>query len=1279
MATSPAPDAAAPPGMCPGIAVLGGGSAGGDGDGDGSGGKDGAGGDGSGNGNGADGDGKGAQGAPDYTKFPECGYASHPVDVVTGRAFTHPITDLELPGPLPLVFSRMYSSKMADRDMGLGYGWGHTFGWAIEVERRRIRVWNEQGVAVDFPVFNSGGEVIGPWGWLLRRDDGGFSLDVDDGVWRLFAPADEQGKRYRLAAVEDNDRNRIALNYDEDRLVEVVDSGGRVIRIPSTKEGRIASIEVKNAVAQGQWVAFASYTYDNRGNLVGATDADGFSAHYEYDDDHRLTADADRVGLTFHFVYDREGRCVESWGDYAGKKDPSLAGGLPTRLSDGVTRAKGIHHCKLDYGPGGYSEVTDSTETRRYFGNKHGTLDRRVEGGGVISATYDANGHLLTREDPMGGVVSYTRDARGRLISLTDALGRVTTIERDSSGRMTRFTTPSGGVRTVVRNRFGNAIASTDEYGATTTYSYDERGLLVARTGPDGGTTRHEHDAHGNVTVVTMPNGGSYRYTYDVFGRALSETDPLGAINRYTYSVRGDIITKYDTTGDCTQFRYDGEHHLTSITSPTGRATEIIWGGYHKLCGIRDANGHWTRIGYTADGAPLEIVNERGERHTYGYRPTGLMVEEQTFDHVRTQYKYDLADELVETRDALGRRTVFVRNLTGELIERHLPDDTIEVYEHDLLGNVVRATAGAVEVRFDRDIGGQVRRETLAIGDEVHTIDHSWDVAGRSSARHTSLGHTEERRFDRDTGTEYVVLSGQVEVRRQVDLLGRERIRHLPRGGRIESEFDVRGNLVRRGVFAPLARQRLRADEPQWVGNRSDGRTFEQLFNYNEDGELVGVLDDRGAWRRFEYDPIGQLLAAVPDRARGEIFRFDATGNLHEEGQKGPIPTEYGPGNRLLRRGDALYRWNELGQLEEKSVRAEDGREQMWRYAWTGAGQLKSVSLPDGSLVDFEYDAFDRRVGKRVSRPASGLARPVLTTVTRFVWDGNVLVHEIKRTAVEAGDPVVEERTYCFEEDSTVPMAHLQQERRPGAAISGDWVHYVNDPSGAPDRLVGADGSVLCEIRRAAWGRVEIGPGAQATTPIRFQGQFEDDETGLFYNRFRYYDPEAGRYISADPIGVSGGLNLFQYVADPTGSSDPFGLVRCTCTIKLKNPIGGETNYEANSGDSKTTHHKEVKDALLRVDDQKPGGKKPPSHAKGNCAEPRVLSDYLTAWEKENGTIKNHKDRLKALNNIESIDPYDNTLKKRKKMCAWCLAMMQRLGGNAAGMIDKVKKKSAVK
>ena len=166
--TAPVPDIPPIPGMCPSIAVLAGGGDGGGGSGHGAGdgsGDENAGG--SGSGEGAPGD---QRGAPDYQRYPRCGYASHPVDVVTGRAFTHPLVDLSLPGPLPLVLKRMYSSKAAQRDVGLGFGWAHTFGWEVEVGRRQITVWNEQGTAVDFPMIPVGGETLGPWGWVLRRE-----------------------------------------------------------------------------------------------------------------------------------------------------------------------------------------------------------------------------------------------------------------------------------------------------------------------------------------------------------------------------------------------------------------------------------------------------------------------------------------------------------------------------------------------------------------------------------------------------------------------------------------------------------------------------------------------------------------------------------------------------------------------------------------------------------------------------------------------------------------------------------------------------------------------------------------------------------------------------------------------------------------------------------------------------------------------------------------------------------------------------------------------------
>src|SRR6185369_15728288 len=136
-------------------------------------------------------------------------------------------------------------------------------------------------------------------------------------------------------------------------------------------------------------------------------DPDSFSSSYAYNEDHLLTMDADRTGLTFHFVYDLERRCIESWGDYPGKKDPSLISDPPKYLHDKETRWKGIHHCKLDYYQDNWTQVIDSTQAREFFGNRHGTLDKSVIGGGVTTSTYRDDGHILARKDAMGGTEQF--------------------------------------------------------------------------------------------------------------------------------------------------------------------------------------------------------------------------------------------------------------------------------------------------------------------------------------------------------------------------------------------------------------------------------------------------------------------------------------------------------------------------------------------------------------------------------------------------------------------------------------------------------------------------------------------------------------------------------------------------------------------------------------------------------------------------------------------------------------------------------------------------------
>jgi RHS repeat-associated protein len=284
-----------------------------------------------------------------------------------------------------------------------------------------------------------------------------------------------------------------------------------------------------------------------------------------------------------------------------------------------------------------------------------------------------------------------------------------------------------------------------------------------------------------------------------------------------------------------------------------------------------------------------------------------------------------------------------------------------------------------------------------------------------------------------------------------------------------------------------------------------------------------------------------------------------------------------------------------------------------------------------------------------------------------------VLAHEIKLAARAEGDPVVEERTYWYADDGFSPAAHRDVRRDEAGVQDEGWVHYVHDPIGTPERLVNGRGEIIGGLRRSAWGRTETTPGSLVTTPMRFQGQYEDVETGLHYSHFRYYDPDTARFISQDPIGFAGGLNLFRYPENPTGRIDPFGLAGCQCVLLTKHGP-----FRSNTG-SPSSNHALLKPTLAEVNptqEQKDATNPPTQHEKGQCAEPHVLTKYFDHL-RENEGWSDEKIMTQGLADIEAIVPMEktgDTAGQFKEPCAYCSGkpgsggMLERLG-----LGDKVK------
>ena len=187
-----------------------------------------------------------------------------------------------------------------------------------------------------------------------------------------------------------------------------------------------------------------------------------------------------------------------------------------------------------------------------------------------------------------------------------------------------------------------------------------------------------------------------------------------------------------------------------------------------------------------------------------------------------------------------------------------------------------------------------------------------------------------------------------------------------------------------------------------------------------------------------------------------------------------------------------------------------------WRYDWQSDGMLARVVRPDDKEVSFTYDALGRRIRKSFAG-----------TTTQFVWDGNVPLHEWTE---EAEESMV---TWLFEQDTFVPAAKL--------VANGDCFSIVSDYLGTPMQAYDKQGDKVWEQELDIYGRQRKRPSA--FIPFKYQGQYEDAETGLYYNRFRYYDPNGGSYISQDPIGLAGGNpTLYAYVSDVNCWNDVLGL-----------------------------------------------------------------------------------------------------------------------------------------
>ena len=621
--------------------------------------------------------------------------------------------------------------------------------------------------------------------------------------------------------------------------------------------------------------------------------------------------------------------------------------------------------------------------------------------------------------------------------------------------------------------------------------------------------------------------------------------------------------------------------------------------GYHydkarRLIGLTNENGARYRFAYDVLD---RLIAESGFDHKltgYRYNAGNELVEQREFGDdasLAAKLMAQLGGQPVPKKDAAPlsddldsqtplRITEFKRDILGRLIHALARDggDRVQetAYQYDLDGNLVRAANRHSITCFDYNENGQL------------IARHQWKVPSKEENARNGLPETDWR----DAQYDMLYLPVTETVRYHYDFNGNRTATVLPDGRQINylyygsghlhqislddevvtdierdklhrEIFRTQGKLASRYELDPLGRLKRQIATLNDLTEGGKGKTkvaaglsqtaVKRSYGYDRTGNLSHSTDQRTGTTQFEYDKLGRITQAGSER-----FAFDPAHNIldipTEKIKPYPAPSPVGEGrgegkttaplsddrsaitdNRLKTYNGTTYYYDDLGNLIHREL--ADGEVQNYFYDLHDQLVKAEIFKKDGTKETwaYTYDALGRRIGK--GRLKDGEVSDGLEEETGFVWDGSHLLQEIHLDG---------RYTYIYTDpDSYEPLAQVRDWTTKDGKKRQQTHYFHCDQIGIPREMTDKDGNLLWFGNYTGWGRLkeETKVTDSAYQPFRLQNQYADRETGLHYNFFRYYEPDAGRFVNQDPIGLRGGANLYFLAINVQTFSDVLGLI----------------------------------------------------------------------------------------------------------------------------------------
>ncbi|NEN75795.1 RHS repeat-associated core domain-containing protein [Pelistega sp. NLN82] len=317
----------------------------------------------------------------------------------------------------------------------------------------------------------------------------------------------------------------------------------------------------------------------------------------------------------------------------------------------------------------------------------------------------------------------------------------------------------------------------------------------------------------------------------------------------------------------------------------------------------------------------------------------------------------------------------------------------------------------------------------------------------------------------------------------------------------------------------------------------------QHFFTLNRNNQITAVHNQNREQERYAYDECGYLTQRYVGSETYGLIQNPYHPKFHEQRQIIPHQDIYQKGHKLHRLNKNYYEYDKAGRLVTKVEKRDSFRKQETDYRWNGKNELIGITTPKGEVWHYKYDALGRRIAKEC---------PQQHLRIEYLWDGDQLAY----TQIFKNNELISERHSIFNGFELIAQQDNYQTLK--QTIDGNFIEWKQEtgyaicqPNGQVLALLNPKGRTLWrKEKQTLWGLLfsneyKYRQSNPLDPQMLFAGQYFDKESGLAYNRFRYYDPETACYLNSDPIGLQGGETPYSYVFNPLNCIDQFGLAIC--------------------------------------------------------------------------------------------------------------------------------------